>query len=88
MSAAAMPPDRACLLATLRDYVEQLREEGLEGLPASSIGSSAISRPDEARPMIQLTSGEVPGDAPIARRPVVSRAHPREVNNQSLRALV
>ncbi len=26
------PPDRATLLASLRDYVEQIREEGLEGL--------------------------------------------------------
>jgi len=28
-------PDRQTLVATLRDYVEQLREEGMEGLPAT-----------------------------------------------------
>src|SRR6266852_6268786 len=28
-------PDRQTLIATLRDYVEQLREEGMEGLPAA-----------------------------------------------------
>jgi DNA polymerase len=32
---ASLPPDRRTLVATIRDYVEQLREEGMEGLPAS-----------------------------------------------------
>jgi len=31
----AGPPDRPTLIATLRDYIEQLREEGMEGLPAA-----------------------------------------------------
>ncbi|MBE3603629.1 uracil-DNA glycosylase [bacterium] len=35
MSARTNPPDRELILASLRDYVEQLREEGLEGLPAA-----------------------------------------------------
>lgn len=35
MSRPQRGPDRKLLLATLRDYVEQLREEGLEGIPAS-----------------------------------------------------
>ncbi|MGH7949090.1 MAG: uracil-DNA glycosylase, partial [Candidatus Binataceae bacterium] len=30
------PPDRARLVATIRDYVEQLCEEGLDGLPRAS----------------------------------------------------
>ncbi len=34
MSNSGSVPDRNALTATLRDYVEQLREEGLEGLPA------------------------------------------------------
>ena len=33
---ASSPPDRRTLVATIRDYVEQLREEGMEGLPASA----------------------------------------------------
>ena len=33
---AFSPPDRRTLVATIRDYVEQLREEGMEGLPASA----------------------------------------------------
>jgi uracil-DNA glycosylase len=41
MSPPASPPDRATLLASLRDYVEQIREEGLEGLEGrSSIATS------------------------------------------------
>lgn len=35
MSNASSSPDRQTLVATLRDYVEQLREEGMEGLPAA-----------------------------------------------------
>lgn len=35
MNAPSSPPDRQTLIATLRDYVEQLREEGMEGLPAA-----------------------------------------------------
>lgn len=33
---ASSPPDRRTLVATIRDYVEQLREEGMEGLPATA----------------------------------------------------
>ena len=29
--------DRRTLVATIRDYVDQLREEGMEGLPASTV---------------------------------------------------
>lgn len=35
MSETVIPPDRATLLASVRDYVDQLREEGMEGLPAA-----------------------------------------------------
>jgi len=35
MSTSSTPPDRATILASLRDYVEQIREEGLEGLSSS-----------------------------------------------------
>ncbi len=45
MSIPSSPPDRRALVASLRDYVEQLREEGMEGLPASSPAeSTAVSR--------------------------------------------
>jgi uracil-DNA glycosylase family 4 len=36
MSNQPLAPDRAILLASLRDYLEQLREEGIDGLPAEN----------------------------------------------------
>ena len=64
MSTPTAPPDRATILASLRDYVEQLREEGLEGLsgsiasatsqktPAAATRESALAAPPrEERPM-------------------------------------
>ena len=36
-----MLPDRATVLASLQDYIEQLREEGLDGLPAVNQPSAA-----------------------------------------------
>jgi hypothetical protein len=35
-------PDRQTIVATLCDYVEQLREEGMEGLPASVPSTQSI----------------------------------------------
>ncbi|MBF6567813.1 MAG: uracil-DNA glycosylase [Candidatus Binataceae bacterium] len=43
MSRLELDPDRKLLLATLRDYVEQLREEGLEGVPCAPKTSAAPS---------------------------------------------
>jgi uracil-DNA glycosylase len=34
MSRSSEPPERALIVESLRDYVDQLREEGLEGVPA------------------------------------------------------
>lgn len=42
MNAPSSPPDRQTLIATLRDYVEQLREEGMEGLPAAVSSVQAV----------------------------------------------
>jgi len=44
MSTPPSPPDRATILASLRDYVEQIREEGLEGLTATA-AYAAPSKP-------------------------------------------
>ena len=38
---ASSPLDRRTLVATIRDYLEQLREEGMEGLPASASSRAA-----------------------------------------------
>jgi uracil-DNA glycosylase family 4 len=43
MSTSTSPPDRATLLASLRDYVEQIREEGLEGL-SGTVASVATAK--------------------------------------------
>jgi uracil-DNA glycosylase len=43
MSGAAIPPDRRTIIASLRDYVEQLREEGMEGVPAPKRAPVAIT---------------------------------------------
>src|SRR5260370_548457 len=56
---ASSPPDRRTLVATIRDYVEQLREEGMEGLPASAslapraipAASAPASSKSDAAPM-------------------------------------
>ena len=39
-------PERALLLESLRDYLDQLREEGLDGLPVSSEAAAAKLRRD------------------------------------------
>jgi uracil-DNA glycosylase family 4 len=49
MSDTTPPPDRATLLASVRDYMEQLREEGMEGLPVIEARSRRESSPSHAR---------------------------------------
>lgn len=62
-----MPPDRSRLLASIRDYLEQLREEGLEGVPApvkaASISATSVlskTTPSKAPP-VALTRSATPG---------------------------
>ena len=70
MSSASSPPDRATLLESIRDYVEQLREEGLEGMPASiTPAPGAIAKPPPPErairtPIVDSPTGDVtPGPA-------------------------
>src|SRR5260370_414908 len=49
MSSQLSPLDRPTLIATLRDYVEQLREEGMEGLPAG-VQSTQVAQPRVSAP--------------------------------------
>ncbi|MGO9452628.1 MAG: uracil-DNA glycosylase [Candidatus Binataceae bacterium] len=65
MSESHPPSDRTALLASLRDYVEQLREEGMDGLPAS-----------EARPVAQAATPVAGKIEPEPERPVVTQATP------------
>jgi DNA polymerase len=63
MSNFSAPPDRRALIASLRDYVEQLREEGMEGLPASPATHSAA--PPRAGAI-------APASAPISSSPLTA----------------
>jgi uracil-DNA glycosylase len=71
MSNSETTPDRNLLIATLRDYVDQLREEGIEGLPA---GNGAMrttqSKTSQARPAesqrVETASPAVPSPRPSA----------------------
>lgn len=66
MSVRTNPPDFELILASLRDYVEQLREEGLEGPPAGE--SSAAPRES---PRVHAAI-ETPPAAAAARSRVVA----------------
>jgi uracil-DNA glycosylase len=70
MSTPASPPDRDTLIASLRDYVEQIREEGLEGLEGRGDGapsSKAAKTPARATSAPTLRSSTTPG--PVAASP-------------------
>jgi uracil-DNA glycosylase family 4 len=58
MSESHPPAERPTLAATLRDYVDQLREEGLDGLPVGETKSVAPS--SEASPSASATASAVP----------------------------
>jgi uracil-DNA glycosylase len=57
MGPSNSPPDRATLLASLRDYVEQIREEGLEGLSrtATPVATASPRRATVTRPSASAT---------------------------------
>jgi uracil-DNA glycosylase len=55
MSNPGSVQDRNVLVATLRDYVEQLREEGLEGLPAGEHVERVAPRIEaSAKPLVEV----------------------------------
>src|SRR3984957_11552414 len=57
MGTSNSPPDRATLLASLRDYVEQIREEGLEGLSrtATPVATASPRHATVTRPSASAT---------------------------------
>jgi len=57
MSTPTSPPDRQTLVATLRDYVEQLREEGMEGLPAAVPSAPAAQTAASAPAVVDRAGG-------------------------------
>ncbi len=72
MSDTTPPPDRAALLASVRDYVEQLREEGMEGLPVSA-ASERAERPASA-PSAAPAARSRRAAAPVAEPPAAPAA--------------
>jgi DNA polymerase len=64
-------PSREAVLASLRDYVEQLREEGLDGLPTSR-GTTEVGAAE--KPEIVPTRAAPPRSEP---RPAAAPAAPR-----------
>ncbi|GEM_PF-164598 len=77
MSRPERGPDRRMLLATLRDYVEQLREEGMEGVPysgaAPGFGDDArrrrASSPKPSAASVALVSGAAGTAGGMAKPP-------------------
>ena len=63
MSSPSSPPDRQTLIATLRDYVEQLREEGMEGLPAAK-SSTQTTQPRTSAPTAIETAASASASSP------------------------
>ncbi len=60
------PPDRSVIFASLRDYLEQIREEGLEGLPATPAKPPVAPRESRAIAAESPTAAESPAIAPSA----------------------
>ncbi|HXR25264.1 MAG TPA: hypothetical protein VN742_07880, partial [Candidatus Binataceae bacterium] len=71
MGATSGPPDRATFLASLRDYVEQLREEGIEGLPATA----RTPRPP-SRVAVERRPAPAAASVAVAPAPAVASAPP------------
>jgi uracil-DNA glycosylase len=59
MDDPATLPDRALLDATVRDYLDQLREEGLDGLPAAARAPAAAA-PKPPAPAAAASRGDQP----------------------------
>jgi DNA polymerase len=50
MNTSDGPPDRALIVASIRDYVAQLREEGLEGVPLGAAGRTPVQAASTPKP--------------------------------------
>src|SRR5271155_2021949 len=71
MSTPESSPDRATLIASLRDYVEQIREEGLEGLEAlSSVGPSTLTTKTQVKIPEARTTASRPSAASVPAQQV------------------
>jgi uracil-DNA glycosylase len=73
-------PDHAILLASLRDYIEQLREEGLDGLPAvnppSAVFAGVLPQASEPATAITASKPAATADSTDEKRLTVKRDGP------------
>lgn len=76
MNNTSAPPDRATLIASLRDYVEQLREEGLDGLESRSGAASAAAAARPAAPDGQPIAAPARPAAAGTPAPAAARSAP------------
>jgi len=77
MSSQHSRPDRTTILVSLRDYIEQLREEGLDGLPTVSQSQGSLARPRQETAEIEALgatrrSGRPP-DSPEEKKLTILR---------------
>ena len=70
MGATSSPPDRATFLASLRDYIEQLREEGIEGLP----GTAPMPRTPSTTVAVRRRSAPAAASVAVAPAPAAPAA--------------
>jgi len=83
MSTQPTPPNRATVLASLRDYLEQLREEGIDGLPAvnppSLTASGAQAAGDAATNAAKKPAANTPDDKKLTLKRDESAAPPESL---------
>ncbi len=86
MSRPQRGPDRKLLLATLRDYVEQLREEGLEGIPCAAGARVSRAPAAQAAPAATAPRGDSAARRIVAPAQLLSH-YPGLENCSTLEAL-
>jgi len=74
MASPASPPDARVMLDSLRDYLEQLREEGVEGLPASFKPAQARGKPLP----LSMSRTMRAADGPSSRKLTLQRETPEQ----------
>jgi uracil-DNA glycosylase len=70
MSQSHQSMDPRTLIATLRDYVEQIREEGLDGLPSSAPNAALVAAGEPAPSRDTVAASAAPRVPPPASRAV------------------
>jgi uracil-DNA glycosylase family 4 len=89
MSPPASPPDHTTLLASLRDYVEQIREEGLEGLEGrGAVAASPTRAKTPAPPATASRSITAPAQVTVPLAPSPAAGVTRSADGGSAGSLL